>query len=119
MVFGAYSEPTSTGGEPIASMNLGDGLPKRATAATWLATSGGIGSGTSSAGAPFGTASEVTNPATAAPWENPPSTILVSGQLAAVASMWLAASLMPWMAVGKSVLAGYLTGYTLTDFAPA
>ena len=53
-----------------------------------------------------GTASEVTKPATAAPWENPPSTIFVLGQLAAVASMWLAASLMPWTAVGKSVLAG-------------
>jgi hypothetical protein len=48
----------------------------------------------------------VTKPATAAPCENPPSTIFELGQLAAVASMWFAASLMPATAVGKSVLAG-------------
>ena len=40
-----------------------------------------------SAGTPAGTDAEVTKPATAAPWEYPPSTILVLGQLAAVASI--------------------------------
>ena len=44
-----------------------------------VTTSGGIGPVTSEAGAPSGTPSAVTKPITAAPWENPPSTILVLG----------------------------------------
>ena len=47
------------------------------------------------AGTPSGTTAEVTKPATTAPCEKPPSTILVLGQLAAVAWMWLTASLIP------------------------
>jgi hypothetical protein len=48
----------------------------------------------------------VTKPITAAPWEYPPSAILVLGQFAAVDSIWALASLMPTRAVGKSVVAG-------------
>jgi hypothetical protein len=48
----------------------------------------------------------VTKPITAAPWEKPPSTMLVLGQFRAVASMWALASRMPSKAVGKSVVAG-------------
>jgi hypothetical protein len=106
MVFARYCCPTVTGGSLIARMKRGDGFPKRATAATWLATSGGIGAGTSNAETPSGTAFAVTKPVTAAPWENPPSTILVRGQLAAVARTWLRASVIPSTAVGKSVVAG-------------
>ena len=79
---------------------------ERSERAQALAIWGGIGSGTSSAFKPLGTASDVTKPATAAPWENPPSTILVFGQLAAVDWIRFAASRMPRTAVGKSVLAG-------------
>jgi hypothetical protein len=106
MVFATYCVPTVTGGSLIACMKRGDGFPKRAIAATWLATSGGIGAGTSEAETPSGTAFAVTNPATAAPCENPPSTISVWGQLAAVARTWVRASVIPWTAVGKSVVAG-------------
>jgi hypothetical protein len=65
-----------TGGSLIACMKRVDGFPKSATAAMWLATSGGIGGGTFTV-TPSGTAFAVTKPITAAPWENPPSTILV------------------------------------------
>jgi hypothetical protein len=81
------------------------GVPNKATAATWFATSGGIGFGAPS-GAPSGMAFAVTKPITAAPWENPPSTMLVLGQFAAVASTWALASRTPDMAVGKLVVAG-------------
>jgi hypothetical protein len=86
-------------------MNWVEGFPKRATAATWLATSGGIGLGTPE-GAPSGTALSVTNPMTAAPWEYPPSTIWVWGHFVAMASTWVLASRTPSSAVGKSVVAG-------------
>jgi hypothetical protein len=65
-------------------MNRSLGFPNRATAATWFATSGGIGAGTSEAATPSGTAFAVTKPITAAPWENPPSTTSVLGQFATV-----------------------------------
>jgi hypothetical protein len=66
-----------TGGSLIACMKRVDGFPKSATAAMCGATSGGIGGGTFEADTPSGTAFAVTKPITAAPWENPPSTILV------------------------------------------
>src|SRR5215207_33142 len=113
MVLAAYSGPMTTGGAPTSRMNRSDGLPNRTTAAMWLATSGGIGGGTSPAGTPSGTAADVTKPATTAPCEKPPSTIRVWGQFAAVAWTWVAASLMPvitvaanWMPPPKSLLAG-------------
>src|ERR1700742_723874 len=113
MVLGTYSGPITTVGAPASRSQVSDGLPNRATAATWLATSGGIGGGTNAAGTPSGITADVTKPATAAPWEKPPSTILVLGQFAAVAWTWLAASLMPSTTVAansmpavKSVLAG-------------
>src|SRR5215217_8147488 len=84
MVLAAYSGPMTIGGAPTSRRNRSDGLPNRVTAAMWSATSGGIGEGTSAAGTPSGTAAEVTKPATTAPCENPPSTILVLGQFAAV-----------------------------------
>jgi hypothetical protein len=77
MVLATYCWPTVIGGSLIACMKRVDGFPKRATAATWLAISGGIGAGTSEAETPSGTTFAVTKPVTAAPWENPPSTILV------------------------------------------
>lgn len=44
---------------------------------------------------------------TAAPWENPPSTILVLGQLAAIDWMWALASLAPAVELfAKSLVAG-------------
>src|SRR5437879_12891713 len=95
------------GGAPTISINRFDGVPNRVTAATWSATSGGIGLGTSAASTPSGIAADVTKPITAAPCEYPPSTILVLGQLVAMDSTWVPASLMPSSAVGKSVLAGY------------
>jgi len=56
---------------------------------------------------------DVTKPATTAPCEKPPSTILVLGQFAAVAWMWSTESLIPWTTVSaksmpdpKSALAG-------------
>src|ERR1700694_2919906 len=55
---------------------------------------------------------------TAAPWEYPPSTILVSGQLATVPWMWALASLAPSAAARKSSVAGWLTAYTPTDLPP-
>jgi hypothetical protein len=94
------------GGSLIACMKRVDGFPKRATAATWLDTSGGIGAGTSKGETPSGTAFAVTKPMTAAPCENPPSTILVLGQFAAVAITCVRASAIPSTAVGKSVVAG-------------
>ncbi|CNW55552.1 Uncharacterised protein [Mycobacterium tuberculosis] len=72
-------------------MNATEGIPKSVTAATWSATSGGIGLGASN-GAPSGIAAAVTKPITAAPWENPPSTSLLWGQFAAVCSTWVPAS---------------------------
>jgi hypothetical protein len=95
-----------TAGSLIARMNRVDGLPNKATAAMWLATSGGIGAGTSVGETPSGTTLAVTKPMTAAPCENPPSTILVFGQFAAVARMCVRASLMPSMAVENSMVAG-------------
>src|SRR5436305_2024113 len=83
MVLATYCGPMVIGGSLIACMNRVDGLPNRATATMWLATSGGIGAGTSSGETPSGTTFAVTKPATAAPWENPPSTTLVLGQFAA------------------------------------
>jgi hypothetical protein len=77
MVLAKYCDPIVIGGSLIACMNRVDGFPNRATAAMWLATSGGIGAGTSAGETPSGTAFAVTKPMTAAPWENPPSTILV------------------------------------------
>jgi hypothetical protein len=68
MVLPAYSGPIAIGGWLIMLMNLFDGVAMRATAATWLATSGGIGLGTPD-GAPAGITFEVTKPITAAPWE--------------------------------------------------
>jgi len=105
MVLAAYAGPTSICGWLIARMNRAFGFPNSATAATWLATSDGIGFGTPS-GAPSGMIFAVTKPVTAAPWENPPSTILVLGQFVAVDSTWALASLMPSSAVGKSIVAG-------------
>jgi len=43
---------------------------------------------------------------TAAPWENPPSTILVLGQFATMVRMCARASVMPSTAVEKAVVAG-------------
>src|SRR5215211_672292 len=60
-----YIGPMTTGGCPIALINWFDGFPKRTTAATWSATSGGIGSGTFGISTPSGTTAEVTKPATA------------------------------------------------------
>jgi hypothetical protein len=87
MVLAAYSGPTATDGWLIARINRSFGFPSRATAATWLATSGDIGAGTSEAVTPSGTAFVVTKPITAAPWENPPRTIWVLGQFATVDRM--------------------------------
>ncbi len=83
MVLSAYSGPTAICGSLIARINRVFGFPIKATAATRSATSGGIGFGTPS-GAPSGMTFAVTKPITAAPWEYPPSTSLVSGQLAAM-----------------------------------
>src|SRR6478752_9402006 len=99
MVLPTYCGPTLTAGSLIARMKRVDGLPKRATAAMWLDTSGGIGAGTSAGETPSGTALAVTNPMTAAPCEKPPSTILVLGQFAAVVRMCARASLIPATAV--------------------
>src|ERR1700730_15924038 len=87
-VLGAYSGPITIAGAPQLCSHSADGFPKRPTEPTWLATSGAIGLGrncTYSAGPPAGTEADVTKPATAAPWEYPPSTIRVLGQFAAVA----------------------------------
>src|SRR5215207_9059623 len=80
MVLAAYHGPTVTCGRSIAFMNRMFGFPSSATAATWFATSGGIGAGTVEPTTPSGMASAVTKPITAAPWENPPSTNFVLGQ---------------------------------------
>jgi len=56
-VLAAYRGPIAMGGWPIALIIRFDGLPKRATAATWSATEGGIGRGTSEATTPSGTTS--------------------------------------------------------------
>src|SRR5258708_883137 len=95
MGLGTYSGPMTTVGAPASRMKLSEGSPNGATAATWSATSGGIGWGTRAAGTPSGMTADVTKPATTAPCEKPPSTILVLGQLAAVAWMWSTASLIP------------------------
>src|SRR6516164_10295666 len=92
-------------GAPYFCNHGPDGVPNSVTAATWFATSGGMGWGTIAAGTPGGTAAEVTKPATAAPWEYPPSTSLVLGQFAAIDSMCVPASRMPSMTPrGKSGL---------------
>src|SRR5262249_56904331 len=106
MVLAAYSGPTVTDGSLITRINRSLGFPNSATAATWVATSGGIGDGTSKADIPSGMTLSITKPTTAAPWEYPPSTIVVRGQFATVDRTWVLASLMPSMAVGKSVVAG-------------
>src|SRR5438128_1448247 len=80
MVLGAYSGPMTTGGAPASLNHFADGLPNRTTAATWFAISGGIGGGTNAAGTLSGMTAEVVNPATTAPCEKPPRTILVFGQ---------------------------------------
>jgi hypothetical protein len=59
----------TTDGSLTMPMNRGEGLPNSVTAATWFATAGGIGPVTPESAAPAGTVSEVTKPATAAPWE--------------------------------------------------
>src|ERR1700736_4514882 len=87
MVFAAYSGPMAIGGAPTSPINRSEGFPNRVTAATWLATAGGIGAGTNAAGTPSGITAEVTKPDTTAPCENPPSTIRVLGQFAAIDSM--------------------------------
>src|SRR4051812_9720179 len=93
--------------------NAADGSPNSVTAATWSATSGGNGSGANEGGMPGGTSAAVTNPATTAPWEYPPRTTLVLGQVAAVACTRAPASRMPSTTVlakavrsTKSLLAG-------------
>src|SRR5271156_2139302 len=56
-VLGAYSGPMTIAGAPYFCSHSADGFPKRVTAATWLAISGGIGLGTNSrysAGTPAG-----------------------------------------------------------------
>ena len=55
---------------------------------------------------PSGTTFEVTKPITAAPWEYPPSTILVFGHCAAMETTCAPASLMPSTPVGQSSVAG-------------
>jgi len=45
IVLGAYGGPIVMGGAPCARRKSFDGPPNRTTAATWLATSGGIGWG--------------------------------------------------------------------------
>ena len=87
-------------------MNRVEGFPNSTTAATWSATSAGIGVGTSAAATPSGTSFAVTKPMTAAPWENPASTSFVSGQVATVAMTCARASAMPWTAVENSSVAG-------------
>ena len=62
-----YSGPMVTGGSLMACMKRVDGFPNRATEATWSATSGGIGAGTSAGEIPSGTTLSVTKPITAAP----------------------------------------------------
>src|ERR1700746_3824729 len=99
-------------------MNRLFGFPNRATAATWFATSGGIGEGTSEAVTPSGMALAVTKPITAAPWENPPSTNLVFGHVAAMDRTWALASLIPSRAVAKLRLAGEAMGDTPADVGP-
>jgi hypothetical protein len=94
MVLGAYSRPIVICGSLMALINWLDGFPKRTTAAKWLATSGGVGWGGWARFAPSGTWFAVTKPVTAAPWEYPPSTILVLGQVAAMCSTWLPASVI-------------------------
>src|SRR5690349_9189651 len=83
-VFGRYSDPMVIAGWLMTPMNRSDGVPSRATAATWLATAGGITCGTLGSVTPSGITSEVTNPMTAAPCEYPPSTIDVFGHELAV-----------------------------------
>src|SRR6478609_3132423 len=91
----------------IICRNPVDGLPNNATAATWSATEGGIGPvRPEGIEKPSGTESAVRYPATAAPWEKPPRTILVFGQLAATAWTLLLASMTPSAAVWKSRDAG-------------
>src|SRR5262249_36173064 len=50
------------------------------------------------------------------PWEYPPSTMFVFGQLVARSRTLLLASMTPSAAVAKSSEAGYFPGYTATDF---
>src|ERR1700758_353657 len=83
-VLGLYRGPMAIGGAPYCPSHWSEGVPKSVTAATWFAISGDIGFGTAAAGTPGGTAAEVTKPATAAPWEYPPSTSRVLGQFAAM-----------------------------------
>ncbi len=82
------------------------GVPNSTTAATWSAISGASGFGTVAGSTPSGTCAEVTKPITAAPWENPPSTILVLGHSLAIDTMWAPASRMPSRPVFHSLLAG-------------
>ena len=101
------------GGAVLATIckNPLDGLPNSATAATWSATAAGIGPVRPAGIAkPAGTESAVRYPATAAPCEKPPSTILVSGHSATTAWTLLLASMTPSAAVWKSSDAGYATG---------
>src|ERR1700742_22489 len=86
------------------------GVPKSTTAATWLATAGsnglGIVAGSTACGNESGTAGEVTKPATAAPCEYPPSTILVLGQVLTSLMTCDPASRMPSSPVDHWSLAG-------------
>src|SRR5690349_13307792 len=94
MVFAAYSGPTcGCGPGESESAKLLEGPPKSAAATTWSATGAG--------------SAVVTRSITPAPWEYPPNTIRVPGQLAA--SDWmcaLASSAPAGVLVSKSRLAG-------------
>src|ERR1700693_5218277 len=87
--------------------NQVSGVPNRTTAATCGAIAGGIvpvipAGRANSAGRVSGGG----EPATVAPCEYPPSTILVFGQLAAIVSILLLASAIPSAACPKSNDAG-------------
>src|SRR5262245_49669305 len=87
MVLARYKRPMKIGGAeiPFPTRNLLDGFPKSAMAATWSATSAGIGPAMPAADLKAaGTTSSVVYAITAAPSEYPPSTILVLGQFAAM-----------------------------------
>src|ERR1700749_3829097 len=83
------------------------GVPNRTTAATCGAIAGDIGPVIPAGSAnPAGTASGGVEPASAAPCEQPPSTIFVVGELVAIDAIFVLASTIPSVARPKSKDAG-------------
>ena len=90
------------GGSLIACMKRVDGFPKRATAATWSDTSGGIGAGTSNGGNAIGDNVRGHEAHDRRALRESTEHHLGLGQFAAVASTCVRASAIPSTAVGKS-----------------